>query len=280
MLSVIAKHRHSRLSRQSLPATSGLPGGNSHRQVLIALLALCLLPAATVAAATFANWQQEIISLVSHKQFREAGEKLREVCVDGGDGNVCLILASAHFDGEANFGIESRQIIEAYQYTKMACDRGSQAGCDAYVAAIEDGELIQYVLFEPGIKDRDTQLQKAIGLGADLNTTTLFSATLLQKAIDEENSEALGLLLKYGADVNYRVSDEDLTPLMYAVNSGSRAMVALLLEHGADPAQRMKVPDYLRMGKAEANACDFADKLANSEIRELLGCQGAGNTAR
>jgi hypothetical protein len=280
MLSIIAKHRHPYLSRQSLPATSGLTGGISHRQVLIALLALCLLPAAPVAAAAFANWQQEVISLVSHKQFKEAGEKMREVCVDGGDGNVCLILASAHFDGEANFGIESRQIIKAYQYTKMACDRGSQAGCDAYVAAIEDGELIQYVLFEPGIQDREAQFKEAIRLGADLNTTTLFSATLLQKAIDEENSEALGLLLNNGADVNYRVSDEDLTPLMYAVNAGSGKMVELLLEHGANPAQTMKVPAYLQMGKAEASACDFADKLGNGEIRELQGCQRPGNAAR
>ena len=135
--------------------------------------------------------------------------------------------------------------------------------------------MLQNVLFEPGIKNRDEQLKKSIKLGADLNATTMFTRTLLQEAVSEEKVEAVRLLLENGVDVNYRVSDEDLTPLMYAVNSGSTEMVTLLLENGADPAQTMKVADYLKMGKKEANACDFANKLENREMVALLKCKDA-----
>lgn len=200
---------------------------------------------------------------------------LNQLCKEKMSGGHCLMLASAHFSGETKLGIRARDIIEAYHYTKLACDHGSEAGCDAYKAAMEKGELVQNVLFEPGIDDRDAQLKEAIQLGADLNATTLFSATLLQQAISEENLEAVRLLLDNGADVNYRVGDDDLTPLMYAINSGNQEMVTLLLDRGADTRQVMKVPEYLNMGKREANACDFAHKLENREMMGLLNCADA-----
>ncbi len=247
-------------------------------KTLFSLLTGCLLTAASVTADTYPNWQQEVISLVSHNRFAEAGNRMRAACVEENSADVCLILASAHFDGEVRFGIESKQIIEAYRYTKLACDRGSKTGCDAYRAAIDDGELIQLVLFEPGVPNRDAQLKAAIQLGADLTATTLYTATLLQKAINDENTEAVGLLLANGADVNYRVSDEDLTPLMYAVNSGNGEIVQLLLDRGADPSQAMQAPDYLRMGNDRANACDLSRKLGKREMLEMLKCPETGNT--
>lgn len=231
-----------------------------------------VLPSVSMATGAPPRWQAEVISLVSHQKFKEAGEKLREYCVEKKNSELCLVLASAYFEGEAKFGINSREMIEAYKYTKLSCDYGSEAGCGASRAAIEKGELLQNVLFEPAVENRDAQLKEAIQLGADLNATTLFTTTLLQKAISEENIEVVRLLLENGVDVNYRVSDEDLTPLMYAVNSGSKEMVTLLLESGADSTQIMKVPDYLKMGKNEANACDFASKLENQEMMSLLNC--------
>ena len=242
------------------------------KKALVSFLALFILPSASMATGAPPMWQSEIISLISHQRFKEAGEKLNEYCVEKKVSELCLTLASAYFDGEPKFGIDSRDIIKAYQYTKLACDYGSEAGCNAYNAAIEKGELLQYVLFEPGVENRDAQLKEAIKLGADLNATTLFSRTMLQTAISEENIEVVKLLLENGVDVNYRVSDEDLTPLMYAVNSGSKEMVALLLENGADTRLTMQAPDYLQLGKKEANACDLANKLENPGMMTLLKC--------
>ena len=245
------------------------------KKVLISLLALFVFPTTSIATGAPAGWQDEIISLISHQQFKQAGEKLKEYCVEKRDSELCLILASAYFEGEAKFGINSRNIIEAYKYTRLACDYGSAAGCEAYKAAIEKGELVQNVLFEPGVENRDAQLKQAIQLGVNLNATTLYSRTLLQEAISAENIEAIKLLLENGVDVNYRVSNEDLTPLMYAINSGNKEVVSLLLKNGADTTQTMKAPDYLQMGKKEANACDFAKKLENQEMVVLLKCTDA-----
>ena len=204
---------------------------------------------------------------------------MKEYCVVEKNGELCLILASAYFEGEAKFGIESREIVEAYRYTKLACDYGSKAGCEAYKAAIEEGELLQNVLFEPGVENREKQLKEAIQLGADLNAKTLFTATLLQKAIGEENEEVVRLLLENGVDVNYRVSEEDPTPLMYAINAGNTKMVGMLLAKGADRSQTMRAPDYLRMGKKEVDACDFAGKLEKPEMLVVLECPGSTTTA-
>ena len=245
------------------------------KRVLIAILALFVLPAVSMATGAPPQWQTEVISLISHQQYQEAGERLKDYCVEGKSGELCLILASAYFEGEAKFGINSREIVEAYKYTRLACDYGSEAGCEASKAAIEKGELLQNVMFESGVDNRDAQLKEAIQLGADLNAATLFTTTLLQQAISEENIEAVRLLLDNGVDINYRVSDEDPTPLMYAINSGNKEMVALLLKNGADATQTMKVADYLKMGKEEVNACDFANKLENREMLALLKCPDA-----
>lgn len=245
------------------------------KRVLVSILALFVLPTVSMAIGAPQGWQSEVISLISHLQYEAAGKKIKDYCVEMRSGELCLILASAYFEGEAKFGINSREIVEAYKYTRLACDYGSEAGCEASKAAIEKGELIQNVLFEPGVDTRDAQLKEAIQLGADLNTATLFTTTLLQQTISEENIEAVRLLLDNGVDVNYRVSDEDPTPLMYAINSGNKQMVALLLENGADAKQTMKVADYLKMGKEEVNACDFANKLENREMLTLLECPDA-----
>ena len=249
------------------------------KHALVPILALFVLTTESLATGAPPLWQTEVISLVSHQRFKEAGEKLKEYCVEKKSGELCLILASAHFEGEARFGIESREIVEAYKYTQLACNYGSDAGCEASRAAIEEGELLRNVLFEPGVENRERQLQEAIQLGADLNAKALFTQTLLQKAIGEEKEEVVRLLLQNGVDVNYRVSDEDPTPLMYAINSGNTEMVAMLLDRGADITQTMKAPDYLRMGKKEVNACDFAISLEKPEMMSLLKCADTSVTA-
>ena len=241
-------------------------------KALVPILALFVLTTQSMATGAPPLWQTEVISLVSHQRFKEAGEKLKDYCVEKKNGELCLILASAYFEGEAKFGIDSREIVEAYRYTKLACDHGSDAGCAASKAAIEKGELLHNVLFEPGVENRDQQLKEAIQLGAELNAKALFTQTLLQKAISEENQEIVRLLLENGVDVNYRVSEEDPTPLMYAINAGNTETVTMLLDKGADTTQTMKAPAYLKMGKTEVDACDFAKRLEKPEMVTLLKC--------
>ncbi len=248
--------------------------GKAMKKVLVSILALFVLPAVASSTGEPGGWRAEIISLISHQKYKEAGDKIKDHCINRGNGTLCLTMASAYYNGEAQLGIESRDFVEAAKYAKLACDLGTKDGCVAYKAAIE-GELLQNVLFEPGIDNRDEQLRKAIKLGADLNATTLFTRTVLQEAISEDRIDAVRLLLKNGTDVNYRVSDEDLTPLMHAVNTGNQEMVTLLLESGADTTQTMKTAEYLKMGKKEANACDLAGKLNNPEMMALLKCADA-----
>ena len=240
------------------------------KTLLITALALLILPATSLATGAPPRWQSEIISLISHQRFQEAGEKLDEYCVEKKIADLCLTLASAHFESEPKFGIHQKNIVTASRYTKLACDFGSAAGCNAYQAAIEKGELLKHVLFAPGVDNRDSQVKEAIKLGANLNATTLYSRTLLQTAIGEENAEAVKLLVDNGVDVNYRISDEDLTPLMYAINTGNTKVVSLLLGKGADPAQKMVAPEYLKIGKQELNACDFADQLKNIGVTGVI----------
>ncbi|MCG8015151.1 MAG: ankyrin repeat domain-containing protein [Candidatus Thiodiazotropha sp. 'RUGA'] len=247
--------------------------GKIVRQIFLLLLALLVLPPLALAEGTPFGWQREVTALVSQLQYKEAGEKLKSYCVDEKSGELCLVMASAYFEGEVKFGIDTKDIVEAYKYTKLACDYGSESGCEAYKGAVDKGELLQLVLYEPGVVDRDGQLKKAIQQGLDLNVTTMFSRTLLQEAVSEEKREAVKLLLDNGVDVNYRVSDEDLTPLMYAINTGNQDLVKQLLEYGADVKQTMVAPDYLKMDKQVVDACDFASKLENREMSVLLKCE-------
>ncbi|MET0074062.1 MAG: ankyrin repeat domain-containing protein [Candidatus Thiodiazotropha lotti] len=246
--------------------------GKNIKQMILPLLGLLVLPLLAIAEGTPFGWQREVTALVSQLQYKEAGEKLKSYCVDEKSGELCLVLASAYFEGEIKFGIETKDIVEAYKYTKLACDYGSESGCEAYKGAVEKGELLQLVLYEPGIVDRGAQLKKAIQQGLDLNVTTMFSRTLLQEAVSEEKGEAVKLLLENGVDVNYRVSEEDLTPLMYAINTGNQELVKQLLEYGADVKQTMIAPDYLKMEKDVVDACDFANKLEKREMSVLLKC--------
>ena len=166
--------------------------GKFMKIVLMSIVALFILPTTSMATVASTGWQSEVISLVSNQRFKEAGEKIKEYCVEKKNSELCLILAAAYFDGEAKFGINSRDIIEAYKYTRLACDYGSEAGCQSSKAAIEKGELVQNVLFEPGVENRDAQLKEAIQLGADLNATTLVSRTLLSRHHVPNTSSSTG----------------------------------------------------------------------------------------
>ena len=60
----------------------------------------------------------------------------------------------------------------------------------------------------------------------------------LLKAIQDGDLEAARHFIQSGVDINYEHPEMLTTPLIEAVQSGQEKMVALLLEHGADPMQR------------------------------------------
>ncbi|MET0092327.1 MAG: hypothetical protein ABW120_02245, partial [Sedimenticola sp.] len=71
------------------------------KKVLVSILALSILPAISMATGVPPKWQSEVISLVSHQKYKEAGEKIKEYCVEKRVGELCLTLASAYFEGES-----------------------------------------------------------------------------------------------------------------------------------------------------------------------------------
>ena len=52
--------------------------GKIMKIILISILALFVLPNVSMATGAPPMWQREVISLVSHQRFKEAGEKIKE----------------------------------------------------------------------------------------------------------------------------------------------------------------------------------------------------------
>ncbi|MEW8436476.1 MAG: hypothetical protein AB2629_20865, partial [Candidatus Thiodiazotropha sp.] len=85
------------------------------KRVIITIMALFILPSISMAAEAPAGWQREITSLVSHQRFEEAGDRIREYCVEQKSGELCLVMASAYLEGETRFGVDAKDVVEAYK---------------------------------------------------------------------------------------------------------------------------------------------------------------------
>ena len=68
---------------------------------------------------------------------------------------------------------------------------------------------------------------------ARINEPTLDNSTLLHKACEEGNAEAVRVLLALGADVN-AADYREYTPLHVAAEKGHLAIVKMLIKKGAD----------------------------------------------
>lgn len=71
--------------------------------------------------------------------------------------------------------------------------------------------------------------------GADPDQLFFNGESALHLAVEHGNQKLVELLLAYGADVNIQERKEGFTPLMYAAIMDDRAMMQLLVRHGADP---------------------------------------------
>lgn len=85
-------------------------------------------------------------------------------------------------------------------------------------------------------KGQVANLQWLIGQGANAQVRDVYRFTPLLRAVDNGYMEAAEVLLSLvGTDVNAR-DEYDNTALHHAVSAGNIEMVALLLEHDADPS--------------------------------------------
>lgn len=91
------------------------------------------------------------------------------------------------------------------------------------------------------------------------------------KAIQDGDLELARYYIHLGVDVNYEHPELLTTPLIEAVQGGQEEMVALLLEHGADPKQRA--------GFGERTPLEAAKARKQNKIIQLLEARlGPGNS--
>jgi uncharacterized protein len=105
-----------------------------------------------------------------------------------------------------------------------------------------------------------------IGKGADVNAvarnTTGFTA--LTGAVANNHTEIAKLLVRRGAQVNYRY-EGGFSPLMGASENGNVELVNFLLENGADPSAKTK---------DGRTSMSFAKEKNHSEVIEILKKHG------
>ncbi|HEY4841818.1 MAG TPA: ankyrin repeat domain-containing protein [Terriglobales bacterium] len=98
------------------------------------------------------------------------------------------------------------------------------------------------------------------GAGVDVVAANATRVMALHSAASARNLEAAGLLLERGAPVNAR-QQGGWVPIHAAAQNGDRAMVELLLRHGADPALA---------NDAGKMAAEVAKEKGHAEIAGLL----------
>ena len=78
--------------------------------------------------------------------------------------------------------------------------------------------------------------------GADVNNITSTNTTPMHSACMHDNTEMIELLFEYGADSCLKVKDifGEYTPMLRAVQCGSKKVVALLFKKGANPGEKTK----------------------------------------
>ena len=114
---------------------------------------------------------------------------------------------------------EARQIIEAKKYDIN--DHGNDKGFTAlWIACSEDDEAMVNLLLR---------------YGANPNIATKTGMTPLISAIQKGDSRQIHLLLSSGANVDYKDTINNATPLHVAIACGNSDIVKLLLEHKASP---------------------------------------------
>jgi len=88
-----------------------------------------------------------------------------------------------------------------------------------------------------GAKGQTDMLRWLIDAGADINSPDVYRFTPLMRAVDNQHTESVQVLLLQGhAGVHFK-DESDNTALHFAVANKHSAVIKLLLKHGANPLQ-------------------------------------------
>lgn len=88
-----------------------------------------------------------------------------------------------------------------------------------------------------GAKGQTDMLRWLIEAGADINSPDVYRFTPLMRAVDNQHTDSVKILLQQGK-ASVKVKDEsDNTALHFAVANQHSDVIKLLLHHGADPFQ-------------------------------------------
>jgi len=98
-------------------------------------------------------------------------------------------------------------------------------------------------------------------IAARINEPTLDNSTLLHKACEEGNAEAVRVLLALGANVN-AVDHGEYTPLHVAVEKDHLAIVKMLIKKGADLSAET--------GNSSRTAYTLAKGLGHTQVARAL----------
>ncbi len=109
-------------------------------------------------------------------------------------------------------------------------------------------------LAEAAVRGDDRIIALLLKAGADAESPTDYDQTALMAVARTGNLESARLLLEAGAAVDARETWRGQTALMWAAAQCQPAMIALLIEHGADPEARSTVNDWQRQISAERRA--------------------------
>lgn len=111
-----------------------------------------------------------------------------------------------------------------------------------------------------GNPDMD-RVNRLISQGADLNATDPFGQTALMNATIRDNSDLVAMLIRSGADVNAEAHEQGrMTALLFASQLGNCAIIKILLDGGARMAAERNM-DRTPLMLAAANGKGDAVRL-------------------
>ena len=152
--------------------------------------------------------------------------------------------------------IAEGNLEQVQQFLKMGINLGqkNRQRCKPLILAVDLGyrEIVR-VLLEAGALPIDRE------------------GYLLEKAIEENKTEILSLLIKAGLDVNQKLTEDDKTALMDVAGRGDINAVKLLVEAGADVNAISNCNDYALLNAACSGwqeTYDYLYPLTAVELRK------------
>ena len=184
-------------------------------RLLIGLWMVCLLPAASLAAAGADLRLLQAVKNQDKAAVRALLSKHADVNARQGDGATALAWAVHRDDSET-------------------ADLLIQAGADVNLA----NDYGVTPLWLACSKANAAMVEKLLKAGADPNLALLSGETALMAAAEKGSLDAVKLLLDHGANVNAKEPQEGQTAIIWAAAEKHSDILKVLLEHGADVRAR------------------------------------------